>query len=95
MLWQLEIGYAHEGVFVDWGTIAVLQAAGGVAWSEQYAAFPAVATPGLTIGTQIAARLFRDPTAGDDDYGSDAALTFTFGFHVLVNTFGSRQQATK
>ena len=95
VVWYLEIGYTHAGVFVDLGTLSVTQAAGGVAWSEQYVAFPAISTPGLTIGTQIAARFYRDPTIGADDYGADAALTFSFGFHVLIDTLGSRLQATK
>lgn len=93
--WQLEYTLIGVGEVVPASTtITVVQAAPGVAWQHRFAGLAAIPTTGLTIGAQVAARLFRDPTDGDDSFGADAAL-LTFGFHVLVNSLGSRAIAAK
>jgi hypothetical protein len=95
--WFMEYVIVEDGAVVPASTtIAILQAAGGVAWYPKFAAFPDIVTTGVTIGAQMHIRLYRNPTAGnpDDTYGADAALA-TFGLHVLVNTLGSRQVAIK
>jgi hypothetical protein len=92
--WQLEyVLVADEGVVSASTTINVIQAAGGVAWVPRFASFADIVTTGYTIGTQLHARLFRDPT-DSDTYGADAALA-TFGLHVLLDTIGSREVASK
>ena len=93
--WQLEYAVVGFGGSVPVSTtIDVTQAAGGVAWAARFASFTDIDLAGFTIGTQFHLRLFRDPNDGDDTYGSDAALA-TFGLHVLVDSFGSREVATK
>lgn len=48
---------------------------------------------GYEIGSQFNARLYRVPT-GVDTYADDAAV-MTVGLHVLVDTFGSREESDK
>jgi hypothetical protein len=93
--WNMEyVIVARDGVVPASTTIVVVQAAGGVAWTERFASFPTIDASGFTIGAQMHIRLFRDPNDGDDTYGSDAALA-TFGLHVELDTVGSRQIASK
>lgn len=95
VLWQMEYVIVPRYSLVPGSTtITVVQAAGGIAWTERFASLPNILTPGITIGAQMHIRLFRDPTAGADTYGSDAALA-TFGLHVLINTLGSREVILK
>ena len=47
---------------------------------------------GITIGDQVAFRLYRDPS--QDTYGADAAV-LTFGIHYQINSLGSRQITIK
>lgn len=92
--WQLEYVFVgFDAVVGASTTINVIQAAGGVAWAAHLASFDDIDTTGLLIATQLHARLFRDPT-DNDTYGADAALA-TFGFHVLIDTLGSRGVITK
>lgn len=91
--WFAVLGTVNTGI----ATVAVLQAASGVAWAEQRAGFPDITVlAGHLIGTQMGFSLYRDPGAGnpDDDYGADAAL-LTVGLHVRVNTLGSREVFVK
>lgn len=93
--WQLEwVVVDDDSTLGASATLAVLQAAPGVAWQMQRADFADINLAGYDIGTQFFLRLFRDPTDGDDDYGADAALA-TFGLHVQVDTLGSRQVGIK
>lgn len=93
--WNMEyVIVASDGVVPASTTISVIQSGGGVAWTERFASFSDIVTTGFTIGSQMHIRIFRDPTDGDDDYGADAALA-TFGLHVLLDTLGSREVASK
>lgn len=93
--WQMEyVIVASDGVVPASTTISVIQSAGGVAWTERFASFPDIDASGYLIGSQMHIRIFRDPADGDDDYGADAALA-TFGLHVLLDTLGSREVASK
>jgi hypothetical protein len=92
--WQMEYVFvASDAVVGASTTINVIQAAGGVAWTERFASFADIVTTGLLIGTQMHVRLFRDPT-DSDTYGADAALA-TFGLHVLIDSLGSREVTAK
>lgn len=92
--WQAEYVFVARGAVVGASTtINIVQAAGGVAWTERFATFADIVTTGLLIGTQLHVRLFRDPT-DNDTYEADAALA-TFGLHVLVDSLGSREVLTK
>jgi hypothetical protein len=98
VVWQMELVFVNRtatgAIGASSSTIRVEQAAGGVAWGAQFANFPEVDMTGFLIGTQVFVRFFRDPTDGNDDYGADAGIA-TFGFHVQVDTLGSRQVAAK
>lgn len=93
--WQMTYTFLVDGaVYVAPATIPVVAAAPGVAWEDNQADFPAIVTAGYLIGTQFCFRFFRDPTDGDDTYGSDAMVS-TIGLHVQVNSLGSRQLGVK
>lgn len=93
--WQLEYVVVQDNdVMGASTTISILQAAGGVAWTQKRANFPSVNLAGFLIGAQFYARFFRDPTDGDDDYGADAAVA-TFGLHIEQDTTGSRRVTLK
>jgi len=93
--WNMDYVIVSSGAVVGAATtISVTQAAGGVAWTERYAALPDITTAGLVIGAQMHLRLYRDPNDEDDTYGADAALA-TFGLHVLIDSLGSSSEATK
>ena len=92
--WQLEYVFVAMGAVVGASTtINIIQAAAGVAWTHQLAAFADIDATGLLIGTQLHVRLFRDPT-DSDTYAADAALA-TFGLHVLIDSLGSREVFAK
>ena len=94
--------------FLDWfaiegsdytgiATVNVIQAAGGVAWNEQFAEFPDITLPSnYLLGTQIGFALYRVPGVGNpnDTYGADAAI-LTVGVHARLNSLGSCQVAEK
>lgn len=93
--WLLEYSWvAWDSIVPASTTISVIQAAGGIAWHVRFASFPDIDGTGMIIGSQLHMRLYRNPTDGDDTYGSDAALA-TFGIHVEVDTLGSRQVGVK
>lgn len=92
--WQLEYVIVQDEAVVGASTtINVIVATPGVAWQQEFAAFPDIDASAFTIGAQAFFRLFRDPT-DNDTYGTDAAIA-TFGVHVQVDTLGSRQVGTK
>lgn len=91
--WQLTCSIGVAGAAMGVGnTIEIVDTAPGVAWQPKMATFPAINGAALHIGNQIAFRLFRDPNA--DTYGADAVL-LTFGFHIQVNSLGSRNISSK
>lgn len=96
--WFLQWFAIKDTTYTGVATISVVQAAGGVAWVEQFAEFPDIAAPAADyiIGTQMGFALYRDPGVGnpDDDYAADAAL-LTVGLHVRLNTIGSREVLIK
>lgn len=94
--WQIEYVVVEmiDGDLPAATTIAIVQAAPGVAWRTAFQEFAPIVMTGFTMGSQVVARLFRDPTDGQDTYGADAAL-LSFGFHVLVNSLGSRERLVK
>lgn len=95
--WFLDWFAVYEGTYTGIATLSILQAAGGVAWNEQFAAFPDITIlTNYTIGTQMGFALYRIPgvTNPDDTYGSDAAV-LTVGLHVQIDTLGSRQVTVK
>jgi hypothetical protein len=94
--WQMTYMIAKNGVAVGAeNTVSVVQAAGGVAWVTRFANLaPVIPGAGLEIGNQIIFRFFRNPTDGSDDYAGDAVVT-TIGFHIQVDSFGSRSISDK
>lgn len=92
--WQLEYTIKNpNGTFSAPIIIAVVQA-GGIAWRHQLISFSNISMTGLTIGSVIMFRLFRDPADAQDTYGSHAIL-MQVGLHYLCDTEGSRQMITK
>lgn len=94
--WQMEIIIINGGTVRHSSTISAVQAATGTAWEEQRLNIGTLTGTTFTIGDQIGMRIFRDPADVADTYGSDAAITFTFGYHYKIDTpAGSRQITTK
>jgi len=94
--WQLTYTIERDNTgTIASGTLSAVDAADGTAWVPTRVDLGTVTGTSLQIGDQIQCRLFRDPSDGDDTYGDDAALAFTFGYHYEVNTLGSRQIGTK
>jgi len=75
-------------------TISVVQAASGVAWRPQVAAFPDISGVDKKIGSQIMFRLWRNSADVSDTFAGGAVLQ-TFGFHAEVDSFGSAGVFTK
>lgn len=94
--WQLEYIWVdkNHGAVGASTTITVTADAGGVAWDSRFTNFPTIDGTGKTIGSQMMIRLFRNPADVADTYPNDATV-ITFGFHVEVDTVGSREIATK
>lgn len=93
--WQLSYTFGYDGVVIPAGdTIVVLGEADGTAWKSHDAYFPLIDTTGLKIETQLNFRLFRNAGDSEDTYETDAAVQ-TIGFHVRINSLGSRQIGAK
>lgn len=93
--WQIEYTWVNvNDVAPAPVIIGVTTAAAGVAWTHQMASFGAISGVGKEIGSQLAFRLFRNPTDPLDTYEHDAAL-LSVGIHYQVNSFGSSQISDK
>lgn len=77
------------------GTLNVVDAASGTAWQSTRVDIGTIPGDDLLYGDQVGIRLYRDPTLPADTYGSDAALSFTFGYHYQVDGLGSREIGVK
>lgn len=94
--WQMEIIIISGTTVRYTGTISAVDSADGTAWEEKRLNVGTLTGTTFTIGDQIGMRIFRDPADVADTYGSDAAITFTFGYHYKIDTpAGSRQITTK
>ena len=97
VVWQMEFTFVAPSDPTGGATsttISAAQVGGGVAWGNKFINLPTITTTDLVIGTPMHVRFFRDPGAGGDDYGADAALA-TFGLHVLIDSLGSREVLVK
>lgn len=95
VVWQLEYTILDDGDIAGSSTtITVQTSTNSTAWENVRSSFPTIDGTGLTINDQIFFRLFRDPTDGNDTYGSDAAAA-TIGFHYQANSLGSTGVVTK
>jgi hypothetical protein len=93
--WQLEYSWANvNDTFPAVTTISVVDATDTTAWKHQLAGFSAISGTGKTLSSMLVCRLFRDPSDGDDTYGSDAAF-LEFDVHFEIDTVGSRQILSK
>lgn len=93
--WNLEYSWTNfDTVFPNGTIIAVVDAADGTAWKNQVADFPPISGSGKTLSSMLVCRLFRDPTDGDDTYGSDAGF-LEFDFHFQSDTIGSKEPFVK
>lgn len=87
--WLVDYTVEEDGL-VKSGTLSAVAATPGIAWQEQRTNVGTIDGTGMTFGDQIGFRLYRDPSDAEDTYGSDAAISFTVGFHYQVNKIGSR-----
>lgn len=93
--WGLEYSISRIGtVFPNTTLIYINQATVGAAWSQQVAAFSAIAMTTQTISTMLLCRIFRDPLHAADTYGAPAAL-FELDFHYQRDSAGSRTEYIK
>lgn len=93
--WFLEYTIADaNAVYSAPITISVTQATTSAAWVHRLAEFPAINGTGLTIGAQIAFRLYRNATTPTDTYTANAAL-LSFGIHYQINSVGSISRISK
>jgi hypothetical protein len=87
--WYLEYSVVKvTGVYSAPVTISVSAATTGTSWTHILTNFPTISGTGLTIGSQIAFRLYRNATSPSDTYTDNAAL-LSFGIHMEMNTVGS------
>ena len=73
-------------------TISATGTSNGIAWEAFKNDSNTIDGTGITIGDQVAFRLYRDPT--QDTYPDDAVV-LTFGIHYQKNSLGSRLVTTK
>lgn len=93
--WFLEYSVANvNGGYSAPTTINVTQATTEVAWVHKLAEFPIINGTGLSIGSQIAFRLYRNATASSDTYEANVAL-LSFGIHYQMDSVGSSSRASK
>lgn len=93
--WFLEYSIANvNGAYGAPNTINVTQATTGAAWVHRLAELPAIDGSGLTIGSQIVFRLYRDANAANDTYTDNAAL-ISFGIHYQMDSVGSSSVSSK
>jgi hypothetical protein len=93
--WQLEYSWQNiNGTFSGTTTLTVTDSTDSTAWKHLLAPFSAITGTSKTISSMLVCRLFRDPSDGDDTYGSDAAL-LEIDFHFEIDTVGSRQALSK
>ena len=76
------------------GTMSIVSAASGTAFTPTFAEFGAITGTTLKIGSQIHFRLYLVPTGTHDTYASDALLG-TFGIHYRIDAPGSISKASK
>ena len=93
--WYLEYTVISvQGTYATPVTINVTQNTTGTAWVHSLAEFTAINGTSLTIGSQIAFRLYRNATAPTDTYESNAAL-LSFGIHYQMDSVGSTNISSK
>lgn len=93
--WQMTYAWTNRGSAAPAeATISVVQAAGGTAWVQRRADFPAISGSGKGIGSHLSIRFFRDPSDGSDTYPNDAAV-LSIGFHHEIDSLGSRGITSK
>lgn len=68
--------------------------ADGTAWEDRIFRFPDINLTTIGIGTQIGARLYRNPSDPADTYGDDIFIK-TWGYHFKVDSAGSREKTSK
>lgn len=93
--WFLE--YSIDNINVAYRaptTISISQATTGTAWVHRLAEFSAINGTGLTIGSQITFRLYRNATAPTDTYTDNVNL-ISFGIHYHMDSAGSTSIASK
>jgi hypothetical protein len=83
-----------NGTYAAPTIITVTTPAGWTAWVNKIVAFPTITGTGMLINSQIAFRIFRDPTDVADTYPDDAGLV-QIGIHYECDTTWSRTIATK
>lgn len=95
VVWQLEYSWANVNSTYEAPTIiTAIDASDQVAWKSQVKGFGNISGDGKKISSIIVCRLFRDPTHGTDDYGSDAAF-IEFGIHYQKDAPGSTREYIK
>jgi hypothetical protein len=96
VIWGLEYSCQNTGgTFVVSATSTVSEAAGGVAHKNKYTEFPPIDTTAYGgLSGMCLMRVFRDPTASGDTYGSDAEL-YEFDIHYQLDSIGSRDEEVK
>lgn len=99
VVWQCEYAIKAVGAaFTTSATIVKRCVVPTTQWQHDLCAFADIAGTGLTIGSIMFVRIFRDPTYNvdgvTDDYPEDAAL-LSIGIHYQQDTLGSRDVTTK
>jgi hypothetical protein len=93
--WFLEYDVVSVlGVYSAPKTMNITQSTTSVAWVHHMAEFPAINGTGLTIGSQIIFRLYRNATDPTDTYGANVAL-LSFGIHYQMDSIGSVSRTQK
>ena len=91
--WYFEYAIAPVGgTFGAPSTIYGETDTGTAAWDHILTSIATIDGAGITIGSHLLFRLYRDP--GDDTYAADAAL-MSVGVHYLIDTLGSKTISAK
>ena len=95
VLWQMTYSWGNvNGVFPAATTIAAEADAAEVQWTQQIASFGELDGTGKTLSSMFMARIFRDPTDGDDTYAQDTGF-LEFDIHYQSDGDGSDGEYTK
>jgi len=93
--WNIDFWRVNENDVPSVATsISAVGTTTGTAWQSRRSDTTSILGPGVTIGNQVAFRLYRTPADVQDTYAADAVV-MTFGIHYQIDTLGSRQITTK
>lgn len=97
--WNIEYSWQNtedsSNIMPAPSTITALGSATGTPFRAYVTGFSEIGGTGKKIGSQIAARIYRDPTTIPADTYVDAVSVLSVGIHYQTDSVGSRQKFIK